>query len=82
MFGGWVWLLHGRLFFGAREDGMLICLGKDHEQWALSEPDIVPMISRGRRIQGWVRAGPQAFGNDKLRLNLIEAAMQFVKLLP
>lgn len=82
MFGGWAWLPDGRLILGAREDGVLIRLGKDHEQWALDAPDIAPMISRGRRIQGWVRAGPQVFGNDKLRLKLIEEAIRFVKTIP
>ena len=61
MFGGWAWLLYGNLLCGAREDGMLIRLGRDKEGWALKVPGIVPMISRGRRMHGWVRAGPGAY---------------------
>src|SRR5438876_11954755 len=83
MFGGWAWLLEGNLLVGARGDGMLARLGKGKDAWALSLPDVAPMISRGRRMDGWVRAGPAAYGDDAIRLRLIEAALGFVRgLLP
>jgi hypothetical protein len=82
MFGGRAWLLDGNLLCGARDDGMLARLGKDKDGWALEIPGIVPMISRGRRMQGWVRAGPIAFGHDMLRRRLIDAALAFVRSLP
>jgi hypothetical protein len=82
MFGGRAWLLNGNLLCGARDDGMLARLGKDRDRWALEIPDVVPMISRGRRMQGWVRAGPAAFGDDALRRKLVEAALAFVRSLP
>jgi hypothetical protein len=82
MFGGWAWLLHGNLMCGARADGMLARLGKGNDGWALDTPDVVSMISRGRRMHGWVRAGPSAFGDDRLRRKLIDAALSFVRSLP
>ncbi|ATM78541.1 cold-shock protein [Serratia fonticola] len=48
-------LLDGKLIFAARDDGMLVRLGKGRDSWTFEQPDIVPMISRGRKIQGWVR---------------------------
>ncbi len=82
MFGGRAWLLNGNLLCGARDDGMLARLGKDKDGWALVISDVVPMMSRGRRMQGWVRAGPVAFGDDALRRKLIQAALAFVRTLP
>jgi hypothetical protein len=82
MFGGRAWLLNGNLLCGARDDGMLARLGRDNEGWALDLPDIVPMISRGRRMYGWVRAGPDASGNDETRQKLLNAALAFVRSLP
>ena len=82
MFGGWAWLLNGKLLLGARGDGMLARLGKGNDGWALALPDIAPMISRGRAMDGWVRAGPAAYGDDALRLGLIEGALEFVGRLP
>jgi hypothetical protein len=82
MFGGWAWLHEGNLLIGARADGMLARLGKGRDGWALALPDIAPMISAGRVMQGWVRAGPAAYGDDALRRRLIDAALDFVRSLP
>lgn len=82
MFGGLAWLLHGNLMLGARGDGMLVRLGKGNDAWALDLPDVAPMMMRDRRMDGWVRAGPEAYGDDALRLRLIEAALGFVRGLP
>lgn len=82
MFGGWVFLLNGHLLCGAREDGMLLRLGKGNDTWALALADIKRMLSREREMQGWVRAGPEAYGNDMLRKRLLIAALDFVEGLP
>jgi len=82
MFGGWAWLLNGNLLCGARHDGMLARIGKTNESWALEMPDVVPMISRGRRMGGWVRAGPDAYGDDAERRKLLQAALDFTRALP
>lgn len=82
MFGGWAWLLNGKLFCGARDDGMLIRLGKGNDSWALQISGIVPMVSRNRIIQGWVRADPQVYGDDELRAGLLSRALAFVRSLP
>ena len=81
MFGGWAWLLNGKLLCGARNDGMLARLGKGADRWALDLPDIVPMISRGKRMEGWVRAGPAAYGDDAVRRRLLDGALSFVRTL-
>lgn len=82
MFGGWVWKLNGHMLLCARSDGMLARLGKGGDGWALALPDINQMISAGRALQGWVRAGPAAYGDDALRRKLIAAALAFVSALP
>lgn len=82
MFGGWAWLLDGKLLCGARDDGMLIRLGKGNDAWALQIPGIVPMISRDRVMQGWVRADSRVYGDDELRSKLLSGALNFVRSLP
>lgn len=82
MFGGWAWLLDGKLLCGARNDGMLVRLGRDKDGWALATPGIVPMFSGTRRMQGWVRADSQAYGDDALRHKLLTCALDFVRSLP
>jgi len=82
MFGGWAWLLDGNLLCGARDDGMLIRLGKERDTWALQINGVVPMLSRERVMHGWVRCGPGVYGEDELRKNLLSHAIEFVCSLP
>lgn len=82
MFGGQAWLLYGNLLCGAREDGLLVRLGKGRDGWALALPDIAPMKSGARTMAGWVRAGSAACGDDALRQRLMAAALDFVRALP
>jgi hypothetical protein len=77
MFGGLAWLLDDHLLCGARQDGMLLRVGKANEVWALKLAGVVPMISRGRRMSGWVRAAPEAYGDDTVRRKLLDAALKF-----
>lgn len=79
MFGGRGFLLNGNLLCGARDDGLLVRLGPERDGWALKSIDVDPMMSRGRRMRGWVRAGPIAFGDDELRRKLLDAAFAFVR---
>lgn len=82
MFGGRAFLLDGNLLCGAREDGMLVRLGKGNDGWALDLPGAAQMLSGGRTMQGWVRFGADVYGDDDLRHRLLEAAMTFVRSLP
>lgn len=82
MFGGWVWLLHGNLLCGARQEGVLVRLGQGHDDWALEIPGIEPLYSGTRRMHGWVRAAPHLTADAALRQRLIAAALRFVRTLP
>jgi TfoX N-terminal domain len=82
MFGGWAYLLHGNLLIGARRGSLLLRVGKDNEAWANEIPGVATAIMGGRRMSGWVRATPEAYGNDALRQKLIDAALHFTGSLP
>ncbi len=82
MFGGLAWLLGGHLLCGARDDGLLIRLGKGNDAWALEIEGIRPMTSGRRAMTGWVRAEALAFGDDAIRARLIAESLAFVRSLP
>jgi hypothetical protein len=82
MFGGLAFLVNGNLLCGAREDGMLVRLGKGNDGWALELPGVVQMVMGERRMHGWVRAGAETYGDDALRRSLIEAALSYTLSLP
>ncbi len=79
MFGGLAWLLNGNLLCGARDDGMLVRLGKGQDAWALQIYGVEPMQSGSRIMRGWIRCKPEIFGDDKLRKQLLSCAVDFVR---
>lgn len=81
MFGGLAWMLDGHLLCGASDRGLMVRLGKGNDGWALALPDIEEMMS-SRKMPGWVRAGPDAYGDDELRRKLLGDAIAFVGTLP
>jgi hypothetical protein len=82
MFGGMAWLLHGNLLCGARQDSLLVRLGKGEDAWAPKQPGVESMVMHGRPLSGWVRANAKAYGNNTLRTKLIAAAIDFNRTLP
>lgn len=82
MFGGWAWLLDGKLLCGARHDGVLVRLGKGRDAWALQIRGVAPMLSRGRPMPGWIRCNPDAWADSALRERLLSQAVEFVRSLP
>ncbi len=82
MFGGWGFLLHGNLLCGAREGSLMLRIGADNEAWALKMAHVAPVVMRGRRMTGYVRATPEAYADDTVRQLLLDAAVAFTRSLP
>ena len=82
MFGGWAFLLHGHLLAGTRRGSLMLRIGLDNESWALAIPGVTPVVMRGRRMKGYVRASPEAYADDALRQRLLDAALAFTGALP
>lgn len=82
MFGGWAFLLNAHLLWGVRHGSIMLRVGSDNEGWALEIPGVVPVVMRGRRMSGYVRATPEAYVDDMLRQRLLDAAAAFVRSLP
>jgi len=40
------------------------------------------LVRLGKGRDGWVRAQPQAFGDDALRRRLLQSALAFIRSLP
>ncbi|TCL72164.1 hypothetical protein EV286_105425 [Rhizobium sp. BK251] len=75
-------MLNGNLLCGAREDGMLVRLGKGNDGWALALSGVSQMLAGERAMPGWVRANADVYGDDALRRRLLDAALAFVESLP
>lgn len=82
MFGGWAFLLRGNLLCGIRRGSLMLRIGRDNEDWALKIPGVAPVVMRGRRMLGYVRAAPEAYADDAQRQRLLDAAVAFTRTLP
>ncbi len=82
MFGSWCWLLDGGLVCCARQDGVMVRLGKGSEAWALELDGITPFVNGRRPMPGWVLVAPETFADDNLARQLIDGARSFVQGLP
>ena len=82
MFGGWAIMLHGNLLCGVRRESLMLRLGCENEAWALEIAGVEPVVMRGRTMKGYVRVGPEGYGDDGVRQRLVDAAVGFTGLLP
>jgi TfoX/Sxy family transcriptional regulator of competence genes len=81
MFGGVGFMLNENLLVGASKRGLLVRVGKDGEQDALSRPGARPMVMRGRRMGGYVRVDRDALNDSAVR-QWVRLAARFVATLP
>ncbi len=82
MFGGWAFLLYGNLLCGARRGSLMLRVGPESDSWALKIANVGPVIMRGRRMTGYVRAAAEAYADDATRQRLLDAAVAFTRSLP
>jgi len=81
MFGGIGFMLNGHLLVAASERGLLVRVGKDRYDEALSRPGAHPMIMRGRSMKGYVRVDREQLNHRGVG-SWVKLAIAFVKTLP
>ena len=82
MFGGWAWMLDGKLLCAARRRGILVRLGKGNDAPALQHTGISSVVMNNRAMNGWVNVAPDACADDAIRQSLLHAALEYVRSLP
>jgi hypothetical protein len=60
----------------------MLRVGRDSETWALTIPGVVPVVMRGRRMHGYVRAAPEAYADSVVLQRLLDVAVAFTLSLP
>jgi TfoX/Sxy family transcriptional regulator of competence genes len=81
MFGGIGFMLNGNLVAAASRRGLLLRVGKDHQDEALVQPGARPMVMRGRRMEGYVYVDPPALNKNAVE-NGLRLAVSYVQTLP
>jgi hypothetical protein len=81
MFGGIGFMLNGNLVAAASRRGLLLRVGKDRQDEALTKSDARPMVMRGRTMEGYVYVDPPALNKQAVQKGL-RLAVAHVQTLP
>lgn len=81
MFGSLAFLTEGRLTVGVTGDGLMVRVGPEGADAALTRPGTRPMEMGGRRMRGWVLVDGAELDDDVLA-EWLDRAREFVLTLP
>lgn len=66
MFGAMAFLLGGNVLVTVFDEGLMVRVGRDGTEEALSRPGVTPLVIRGREQRGWVVVAEEALDDDVL----------------
>jgi TfoX/Sxy family transcriptional regulator of competence genes len=81
MFGGTGFMLDGNMVAGTFRGGLLVRVGKERHDEALSRPGAGPMLMRGRAIAGYVLVDGKTLSGPAIR-EWSQLALSHVRTLP
>jgi len=81
MFGGLCLLERGNMIVGVMGDDLLVRVGKEHKQAALTRPGVREFDFTGRPMQGFVVVDGEQL-DDELLAEWVEAGRKFAASLP
>ena len=82
MFGGLAFMLGGNMFCGVVRDDLMVRVGPDAHDEALTLPGARPMDFTGRPMRGMVYVGPAGYGSDAAFARWVSQAFTFAESLP
>lgn len=82
MFGGIGYLIHGNMACGVNRDDLIIRVGPDHYDEALSQPNTGPFDLTGRPMKGWIVVRPEGYENDSDLAAWVHKGITFTQTLP
>jgi TfoX/Sxy family transcriptional regulator of competence genes len=82
MFGGLAFLCQGHMFCGIAGEELMVRVGAERHEQALSEPHTRPMDFTGRPMKGYVYVEPEGFETDEGLEHWANQGLEFVLTLP
>ena len=82
MFGGVGFLLNGNMLVGVWKNSLIVRLGEDDHEAALSEPHVREFDITGRPMKGWALIAPEGIEAGDQLIGWIQRAVKFVGKLP
>jgi hypothetical protein len=82
MFGGLAFMINGNMFCGVVHDDLMVRVGPDGHESALTNPGARPMDMTGRPSKGMVFVGPTGYDTDQALRGWVEEGFAFTSSLP
>jgi hypothetical protein len=82
MFGGLAVLLDGNMAVGVSGDELMVRVGVDDFDEALTNEGVRPFEMSGNRMNGWILVGGEGIAEDEGLARWIDVGMIFAGLLP
>lgn len=82
MFGGLAFLLNGNMCCGVSDDRLMVRVGPDAYDEALSRPHAREMDFTGRPLRGFVYVEPRGVKSDAALAGWVEDGVRFARSLP
>ena len=82
MFGGLCFMLAGNMCVGVEHDRLMVRLGQDLYEEALTRPHAAPMDFTGRPMKGFVFVAPDGISTPAALREWVDLGVQFSQTLP
>jgi TfoX/Sxy family transcriptional regulator of competence genes len=82
MFGGIAFMVSGNMTVGVNQDELIVRVGLENYETALSKPAVDLFQPTGKPMAGWVTVAPDGYQSDENLNYWINLALEFVKTLP
>ncbi len=82
MFGGVGFLLHGNMACGVHKEALIVRVGAEQDQAALSKPHTRPFDITGRAMKGWVMVDAAGYESDDKLRGWVQLGVDFSMSLP
>jgi hypothetical protein len=82
MFGGLAFMLHGNMSVGVDKDRLMVRVGPDRYEEALTRPHARPMDFTGRPMKGFVYVPPEGLQTDTALQEWVQMGVDFALTLP
>jgi TfoX/Sxy family transcriptional regulator of competence genes len=82
MFGGLAFMIDGNMAVGVSGNSLMVRVGPENYETALSEPGVRPFGMTGKEMRGWVFVDPEQVSDDDGLAAWVERGRTVAKSLP
>jgi TfoX/Sxy family transcriptional regulator of competence genes len=82
MFGGIVFMINGNMAVGVSGDELMVRIGKDAHDEAISRPGARTFDMGARPMRGWVGVSSEGFSSEEDLISWVEWGVSFAESLP